>query len=188
MQRPSLVPFVPVPGDSRSSFRISKQPHHILQPMNSRPIPSSQLLIPEAPPEDARLLDAAHTLVNLQQTTERQSRHKINPGLRPDTHRGQDISHAIHAQSPIAHRNQLSISPVGPAKTTSSGAILTHLQSPVTTSISILRSPVPIQMVGSPTSALVVTTIGNPTAAKGGGSPSNVNTHVKGTNCSLNAF
>ena len=62
MQRPPFVPFAPVRGQSRYTSHASRQQESILQPMNSRTLPTLPLLIQEAPPEDARLLDAAHTL------------------------------------------------------------------------------------------------------------------------------
>ena len=178
MQRPSFVPFVPIRGQSRNTFHVPRQQQRILRPMNSRTLPTLPLLIQEAPPEDARLLDAAHTLVNLQQTTERQSRQKVGTGLSSETQRGQDISHTINPQSSILRNNQLSISPVGSATTVSSGLIVSHLSSPNTSSIPIVRSPVSIQMVGSTSSSLVVTSLGNQMAKSG--SSSNLNTHTKG--------
>ena len=165
MNRPSIVPFVPVRGDSRS-------------------VPSSQILIQESPPEDARLLDAAHTLVNLQQTTGRQSRQNNNSSVRSDAQKGQEIVHTINTQSSSVHRNQLSIRPVG--QTSAASPIVTHLQVPATTSISIVRSPIPIQMVGSPTSSLVVASLGSPKTK--GGSPSNIDTRANGIIESLLIF
>lgn len=178
MQRPSFVPFVPIRGQSRNTIHGSRQQENILQPMNSRTLPTLPLLIQEAPPEDARLLDAAHTLVNLQQTTERQPRQNIGSGQRSsNTQRGQELSHSINPQSPILRRNQLSISPVRSSATASSGLIVTHLPTPITSSLSIVRNPVSIQMVGSTTSSLVVTSLGNSMAKAG--SSSNLNTHTK---------
>ena len=168
MQRPSSVPFIsPVRGHQKinNSYAI-KQQHSIVQPMNSRTVPTLPLLIQEAPPEDARLLDAAHTLVNLQQTnTERQSRQKFSS----DTTVRQEAHRAISSQSSSLRNNPLSISPVRSAATGSSpGLILSHFSTPnAPSTISLMRNPVSIQMVGSTTSPLVVTSLGNPMAKTG---------------------
>ena len=179
MQRPSYVPFIsPARGQHRldNSYALKQQQSNVL-PMNSRTLPTLPLLIQEAPPEDARLLDAAHTLVNLQQTnTERQSR----PSYSSDPSVRQVSPHSIGHQSPNLRNNQLSISPVrsaasGPPST----LLLTHLPTQNTPShISLMRNPVSIQMVGSTTSPLVVTSLGSSMAKTG--SSSNMNTLGKG--------
>ena len=178
MQRPSYVPLIsPVRGQQRfHNSYATKQQQSNVQPMNSRTAPTLPLLIQEAPPEDARLLDAAHTLVNLQQTnSDRQSRQDFGSGssLR------QESPHAISPQSQSL-RNNLSISPVRSAAPGSSpGLILAHLPTQNTPSpISLMRNPVSIQMVGSTTSPLVVTSLGNPMAKAG--SSSSLNSLGKG--------
>ena len=179
MQRPSFVPFISPPrGQHRlnNSYALKQQQSNVL-PMNSRTVPTLPLLIQEAPPEDARLLDAAHTLVNLQQTnTERQSRTNFSS----DSSVRQESPHAISPQSSTLRNNQLSISPVRSAASgPTSSLILTHLPTQNTSShISLMRNPVSIQMVGSTTSPLVVTSLGNPMAKTG--SSSNMNILGKG--------
>ena len=153
--------------------------------MNSRstlhPLP---LLIQDAPPpEDARLLDAAHTLVNLQQTTERQTRQQSGGAtLNPDTQIVQNISRAINLpQSTVLRTNQIGINhPVGSAVApVSSGIIVTSLTSIQSPSLPIIRSTIPIQMVGSTTPSLTVASLGSVMTKPG---PSiNINAHMKGT-------
>ena len=153
--------------------------------MNSRstlhPLP---LLIQDAPPpDDARLLDAAHTLVNLQQTTERQTRQQSGGAtLNPDTQIVQNISRAINLpQSTVLRTNQISINhPVGSAVApVSSGIIVTSLTSIQSPSLPIIRGTIPIQMVGSTTPSLAVASLGNVMTKPG---PSiNINAHMKGT-------
>ena len=168
MQRPPFVPFIsPVRGHPKLNNSYATKQQHI-RPMNSRTLPTLPLLVPsEAPPEDARLLDAAHTLVNLQQTnTERQSRQKFSS----DTTGRPEARHILSSQSPSLRNNPLSISPVR-STGSSSGLILTHLSTQNAPSpISLMRNPVSIQMVGSTTSPLVVTSLGNPMAKAGSNS------------------
>ena len=114
MQFDPFVTFNQLRAQSRNISDVSNEKTDTKgRHMNSRstlhPLP---LLIQDAPPpEDARLLDAAHTLVNLQQTTERQTRQQSGGAtLNPDTQIVQNISRAINLpQSTVLRTNQISI-------------------------------------------------------------------------------
>ena len=186
MQFHPFVTFNQVRAQSRDISDVSNEKTDTKgQHMNSRstlhPLP---LLIQDAPPpEDARLLDAAHTLVNLQQTTERQTRQQSGGAtLNPDSQIVQNISRAINLpQSTVLRNNQISINhPVGSAVApVSSGIIVTSLTSIQSPSLPIIRSTIPIQMVGSTTPSLAVASLGNVMTKPG---PSiNINAHMKGT-------
>ena len=186
MHRPPIVAFAPGRGDTRGSPRLPKHQHHpvpstgggLSQTTLPRHLTPTQLMINQPPPEDARLLDAAQTLVNLQQTTERQQANTSHARLE-QVPRGQALNHTVRPPISIGHRNQIIITTAGTGTTPSSRPpIVTHLQTSASSTIPIARNPIVIQMVESPSSPMVVTSLGNPVSKVA--SQSTTTTHTKG--------